>query len=207
MERETICKGCGSIFINIIGIGTGKTRLYCTTKCRDKHERIKWLATLPKCKIPECNRKSRGRQGLCETHYYRLRRTGSTDDRVLNLYTITEGGYKALPKRVYKNHPLACSNGYLLEHRKVLYDKYGDGDQECFWCGTMLTWKQIKGDHLDENKLNNAIDNLVISCNTCNRARGAMLHLIKRIQPDKLPIFIETIKKYNEKCHARERRN
>lgn len=76
-------------------------------------------------------------------------------------------------------HPLAGnSQGVMREHRKVLYDKIGPGDHNCYWCGRVVSWatgqnaiKALIADHLDHNRLNNAPDNLVPSCNDCNGHR------------------------------------
>lgn len=103
---------------------------------------------------------------------------------------INAQGYRALPSQW--GHPLANSNGVVLEHRKVLYDAIGPGPHPCHWnhfssCGkTELTWGGINGiqvDHLDGDKTNNDLANMVPSCLACNRrgirsvvARGGLYH-------------------------------
>lgn len=88
-------------------------------------------------------------------------------------------GYRTL--RYEYEHPLADSvSGELLEHRKVLWEKLGcesvDCEHGCHWnCGRVLTWGGREGihvDHLDEDKLNNDPENLVVSCFACNIRRG-----------------------------------
>ncbi len=74
------------------------------------------------------------------------------------------------------NHPIAePSSGNILEHRYVKYEEMGDGPHPCHWCEEMLYWDKIAVDHLNELKDDNRPENLVISCGTCNRMRGAML--------------------------------
>lgn len=92
------------------------------------------------------------------------------------LYITSAGGYRMLTGQI---HPLA-RGGEVMEHRKVLYDNIGPGPHECHWndrfgCGkTELSWwgQGLVVDHLDENKLNNNLENLVPSCNMCNLHRS-----------------------------------
>lgn len=91
--------------------------------------------------------------------------------------SISPYGYVILTGQ--QGHPLAAKNGAISEHRKVLYDKIGPGVHACHWCGKQIEWlspvraMQICVDHLDEDKQNNAPENLVPSCFLCNwRCRG-----------------------------------
>ena len=88
--------------------------------------------------------------------------------------TITPDGYRLVRR---PNHPLANRWGSVPEHREVLFDAIGDGEHPCHWCGRTLTWRgrvgaQINADHLDEDRLNNARENLVPACLDCNTRRG-----------------------------------
>lgn len=38
---------------------------------------------MTRCRVPECGRPPRATRDLCHTHYMRLRRTGTTDPRIL----------------------------------------------------------------------------------------------------------------------------
>lgn len=89
---------------------------------------------------------------------------------------ITKEGYITL--RYQYDHPLASDTGELLEHRKILYEKIGPGEHECWWCGKLLVWGGsggIHADHLDDDRANNAPENLVPSCKPCNGKRGGGL--------------------------------
>ena len=76
------------------------------------------------------------------------------------------------------DHPLANKDGWQFEHRVVLFDAIGPGWHPCHYCGTMLTWSQhyraplgLGVDHVDRNRSNNSIDNLVPCCLRCNNKR------------------------------------
>lgn len=90
-------------------------------------------------------------------------------------------------------HPLANSRGNVYEHRKVMYDKVGNGPISCFWCAVGLTWPDAVVDHLNEVKGDNRPDNLVISCNDCNRARGSLIPFVKRMRQDAVDVFCRAV--------------
>lgn len=128
--------------------------------------------TALRCEVDGCpNFRTTRRAKYCETHWYRLRRTGTTDDRVLKLLYNTSNGYM---RRRAPDHPLANSGGTVLEHRYVYFNAHGEGPFECHWCGTEVTWATVHIDHLDDNKKHNAEDNLVASCELCNTRRGCV---------------------------------
>ena len=71
-------------------------------------------------------------------------------------------------------HPLAV-DGWVREHRAVLYDVIGPGEHRCWRCGTWVAWGTIlEVDHLDRDRQNNAVHNLAPACRGCqNRNRGS----------------------------------
>lgn len=77
-------------------------------------------------------------------------------------------------------HVLADKYGRIYKHRKLLFDKIGYGPHRCYWCNSFINWNYggktsefcLVVDHLDNNKGNNSIDNLVPSCHGCNCSRG-----------------------------------
>jgi 5-methylcytosine-specific restriction endonuclease McrA len=125
-----------------------------------------------KCKVDGCdNHANRVGAVMCEKHYARVRRHGSTDKQsnLINGDLIHTGGYilKHAP-----DHPLYKNYSRLFAHRIVYYDNYGNGPFKCFHCSVCVTWATMHIDHLDDNKLNNNIQNLVASCPVCNQKRG-----------------------------------
>ena len=129
--------------------------------------------------------------------------TGPAPARKLGRKHLTVDGYV----RIYApNHVLALEqktkSGYILEHRMVAYDKYGNKDLSCHWCTHTVVWdigrRLLKGDgasacvidHLNDIKYDNRSDNLVISCSDCNRKRGLVTLFVHKLHPDRLNHFL-----------------
>lgn len=106
---------------------------------------------------------------LCQMHYFRLRRTGSCETRKRKYRLSNPAGYQVIYE---PDHPLAQKNGYVYEHRKVLYDKLNGTVTPCELCGTVLDWKLCNADHIDEDVTNNAPENLRCLCLQCNTRRS-----------------------------------
>src|SRR5690606_26602635 len=130
--KTQICVECGSSFSYEIKRGRsrrlcGDRRCYNARKLRQRLER---RARYPRCKTEGCDKPAeRIGAGLCEACYGRLRRTGSTAKRSPRYRYATRAGYVKL---LIPGHPLADSNGLVMEHRKVMYDMLGPGPQTCF---------------------------------------------------------------------------
>jgi len=132
------------------------------------------LSQPQKCRIDDCSKpvKFKG-QSLCQMHYFRFRRTGRFSINVLvpgEKRTIHSAGYVIIRM---PDHPLAKKGGSLYEHRKVIYDIYGDNLPPCQICGADSKWHSRKThiDHIDRNKSNNSKENLRVLCNACNSRR------------------------------------
>lgn len=119
---------------------------------------------------------------------------------------ITAAGYVKL---LHRNHPLASKEGHVFEHRAVVYAKHDGRCPDCFWCGAKLDWEEAVVDHLNEVKSDNRPDNLLIACNPCNRARGALLPFIARMRGEAVRTFIDAAMAYRDalckKCHDGEK--
>lgn len=136
------------------------------------------------CSVEGCSRRKRAR-GWCHMHWKRWRRNGD-----LGQAESTRGNSSINYRRIkIPDHPLACSDGWVSEHRAVLYSKVGPGQHPCHWCGKQLTWQRglacdaIEADHVDFNIHNNAPDNIVASCHSCNVKRSSI-----NIRPDELHV-------------------
>jgi len=103
-------------------------------------------------------------------HYMRKWRNGTTDKIMTRALKINHSaGYVVIYD---EDHPLATKNGYVYEHRKVYYDAQGAGPFSCHWCDEVVGWDVLDIDHVDDDKSNNNLSNLVASCHACNTARG-----------------------------------
>jgi hypothetical protein len=83
-----------------------------------------------------------------------------------------------------KGHPLGRGrHGKVATHRFVLYESIGAGPHECYWCGEEVEWTMggagpgcprgaLAVDHVDGDRHNNELANLVPACNACNTLRG-----------------------------------
>ena len=124
------------------------------------------------CTVDGCGKPIRSAHSpYCAMHYHRLYRNGTLETVVTHRETyISSNGYVL---RRAQGHPLASCGHYGYEHRLVYHHHRGSGPFSCHWCGNPdLTWKTLHIDHLNDNKRDNRIENLVASCPVCNQARG-----------------------------------
>lgn len=180
---------------NVCGMHYQRLGLYGSYDLPKRAERV-WAT----CSIDGCGRPSRTVCGnLCETHYYRRYRTGTTGDPVFGRKFVASHGYVI---SYSPGHQMAGKTGVLYEHRKVLFDSIGGETHACHWCGCDVSWsvKHGKGklvvDHLDNNKENNLINNLVPTCNTCNSTRGLFMSWVLKHQND--PFLLKLFKAAND---------
>jgi hypothetical protein len=85
-------------------------------------------------------------------------------------------------------HAVAASNGSALEHRVVLFDALGEGPHACHWCGRPLNWLKgsaagLQVDHVDGDRQNNSLENLVPACIGCNSRRSWKSRHLKVFAP------------------------
>lgn len=183
-RRTEVCASCSQSFT--YDHLTGNPRRYCSDECKLLGRKA-IASGRRECGTPGCSNPSGYSDGVCNSCYYRRRRTGTVEKRAWSYRSVTSHGYVRL---VREEHPLAVS-GYVYEHRAVLYDAIGPGPHPCRWCGDMVDWlkgKCVRGslvpDHLDGNKLNNAESNLVPACNKCNSTRGLFQSWVAKHQDD-----------------------
>lgn len=190
--REKACKNCQCLFF--YDVGRGKDRLYCNNKCRTQYQARAWTERkkdLPSCSVDGCSMPAvRKKHGLCETHFYRKRRNGTTSKYVRTKY-VTAAGYVRVPNKL---HPLANKDGWIYVHRSVVYESHQGVCPNCFWCGKSLVWSSAVVDHINEVKNDNSPENLKVVCNRCNRARGAMLPFIIGLREESMEMFLHSLK-------------
>lgn len=194
--RRRRCIECESPFF--YRVGKGADRWTCSGECQARRHLKRAAVNTAAlksvtCSNPKCgNKRARKGSGLCEGCYMRLRRNGTLEYRLHNQRYINDAGYVFL--RI-GNHPMSvATTGGVAEHRKVLYDHLGPGAHPCFWCGRSLEWKALVVDHLNENKADNRTENLVPSCNQCNRARGQFLGFLRKMQPERFNVLAEAFR-------------
>lgn len=184
--RTRQCKACDSLFT--YRSGRGKTRTFCSDPdCRLQRLRTQ-AGGRPLCVTEGCNNSRGYSSGLCNSCYYRVRRTGTLERRVYAYRSKHSSGYVCIQE---PTHPMAV-NGRVFEHRKVLYDSIGPGHHPCHWCSTSVEWlrkgtakhSSLVVDHLDGDKANNSLTNLVPSCSRCNWSRGLMMSWVSKHKDD-----------------------
>lgn len=123
------------------------------------------------CKVLGCDRPAvYKKKGLCQKHYFRMWRNGTTDlsRKKRKTFICNPAGYI---RRHVPGHPLVNSDQYVYEHRRVVYERYGDDLPNCQLCGKEISWKTCHIDHIDRNVKNNSVDNLRPLCRNCNTFR------------------------------------
>lgn len=183
--RSRPCAQCGGAFT--VEVGTGAPLLYCSDFCRQRASHRHRLAR-PPCTVDGCVNPRGYTGGLCNSCWYRQRRTGTTARKTFAYRWRCSTGYV---KVLDKGHPLAAQNGQLFEHRQVLWNAIGAGPHRCHWCQTSVDWVRgasSKGalvvDHLDGDKANNQRSNLVPACNPCNSSRGMFMGWVRAHRDD-----------------------
>jgi hypothetical protein len=206
-QRERACAQCRKSFWYVVARGVD--RLYCSSTCRNVARRERWLHAIRAglfaiCSTPNCGKRAvRVGDGLCEACYGVRRRTGGVERRPRLMVRHVAGGYVRVPAA---GHPTAASDGWSMEHRVILYDAIGPGPHPCYWCGKGLaSWTGREGiivDHLNEDKGDNRLENLLPTCNDCNRARGAMLPFLAKLGPQAWKTFVSAANDYVKRAQG-----
>ena len=174
------CAHCGCALAH--SPGRGKATKYCSAQCRGAaYAQRENERAYPECAVQGCHMDAvRVGHGLCEKHYMRMRRADEPkpipkmkvepEPRIIPEVLSDKAGYIL---QMAPDHPLRTgASKRVRQHRVVYYNAHGDGPFDCHWCKKAVTWKTLHIDHVDDDKTNNALSNLVASCPRCNQQRG-----------------------------------
>mgnify|MGYP003651492185 CR=1 FL=1 len=124
------------------------------------------------CKVEGCERISMYKaDDVCQKHYFRYMRNGTYSKVKKRAEQLAHSNGYILTHD--PDHPLAQESGYIYEHRKVAYEKYGVSLPDCELCDVACDWELYTThiDHKDKDKSNNSPENLRPLCNSCNIGR------------------------------------
>lgn len=125
------------------------------------------------CKVDGCGMKAKYKgDQLCQKHYFRIRRNGVLElkPKSRKYRTQNPAGYQKLYE---PTHPLVNSDGYVYEHRMVVWSVCGKNLPACEICGRATDWATCHIDHRDDDVTHNAPSNLRPLCAQCNIKRTA----------------------------------
>ena len=108
-------------------------------------------------------------------HYHRLYRYGTLDRTKCFMLPSQRKSDGRNLQCVSASHPLVRGNSKNVTYysRVLLYGKHkSDQAWKCHWCGCGLSIESFEADHVDEDRTNDTIENLVMSCGPCNFSRS-----------------------------------
>ena len=125
------------------------------------------------CHVDSCDRKAMYKtDAVCQKHYFRRMRYGHYGLNLKRQERLNHSnGYIVI---YAKDHPLANKQGYVYEHRMVMFERYNIDLPPCQFCGNLSDWftRKTHIDHIDEDRKNNRLQNLRVLCNACNVGRN-----------------------------------
>ncbi|MCE9887885.1 HNH endonuclease [Kluyvera intermedia] len=149
-----------------------------------------------KCKVEGCDRECKHYpgKGICQMHYFRMMRYGTYELTKVGKGKTRQRNGKGYQMLKMPDHPLVMANGFVYEHRKVIYDRHGEALPPCEKCGKTVTWKTVHIDHIDEVVDNNDESNLRVLCRACNVMRSRV-HIPEHTKQGRSSITFEGITK------------
>lgn len=152
--------------------GRGRQKSYCSESHRKQAADLRPKKSYPACSVESCELPAKRQgAGMCEAHYMRMRRNGSTDSRYERM-PETAGHSHGYVRVKAKGHPRSLGASRAYAHRVAFTEANGEGPFSCYWCQKAVTWADMHVDHLNDDKQDNRPVNLVAACGVCNQQRG-----------------------------------
>jgi 5-methylcytosine-specific restriction endonuclease McrA len=109
---------------------------------------------------------------LCQMHYFRFMRHSDYGVHREPRKQLVRSNAKGYVMLYAPEHPLAMRDGFVYEHRFMVYARYGDELPDCELCGAHTFWSTCHIDHRDDVVTNNEHSNLRPLCRGCNVSRS-----------------------------------
>lgn len=201
----SVCKGCGCP-ITYKMLGSKPSRQYCSRSCQLKHTIPTKLLTCVDCgkqfefvgrtrrlRCDECRRKHLSK---CVMKYRAAKDPsvligiGSGGKQVLVDETPEQQEQRAVKNALRRQHYAENADKLRAIGRAAYRKKALLRSSACALCGYQESVDALVAHHIDMDRANNAVDNLVVLCANCHAILHKQLKRLRRTQPQASPIDV-----------------